>query len=117
MKSAKVKFQIARDDCSSGEEYLGRVERKVPVIPVVLCNLSVLQVRLFQHVFDLCSDADVQPWYVRVTMKGRILQLALMEEVKPDSCTAQRSQTTGHLIVTMPKLNPPRAPAMRPNDK
>lgn len=49
-------------------------------------------------------DADVQPTYVRVTVKGKIFQLVLPEEVRPDSSYAQRSQTTGHLIVTMPKV-------------
>lgn len=37
-------------------------------------------------------------------MKGKILQLALYEEVSPDASSAKRSQTTGHLVVTMPKL-------------
>ena len=49
-------------------------------------------------------DVDVQPNYVRVTMKGKILQLRLNSEVKPDSSTAKRSQVTGHLLVMMPKV-------------
>ena len=32
------------------------------------------------------------------------MQLALPEEIKPDSSTAQRSQVTGHLLLTMPKV-------------
>ena len=48
-------------------------------------------------------DVDVQPSYVRVTLKGKILQLRLHSEVKPDSSSAKRSQATGHLLVTMPK--------------
>lgn len=31
-------------------------------------------------------------------------QLVLPAEVKPDSSSAQRSQTTGHLVVCMPKV-------------
>jgi protein TilB len=50
-------------------------------------------------------DLDIQPNYVRVILKGKALQLALSEEVKPDSSTAQRSQTTGNLVIKMPKLN------------
>jgi protein TilB len=50
-------------------------------------------------------NLDIQPHYVRVTLKGKSLQLALSEEVKPDSSKAQRSQTTGHLMIKMPKLN------------
>lgn len=53
---------------------------------------------------SLC-DVDVQPNYVKVTLKGRVLQLALNEEIKPDSSTAKRSQTTGHLLITMPKVS------------
>ena len=34
----------------------------------------------------------------------QILQLALPDEVKPDSSSAKRSQTTGHLLITMPKV-------------
>ena len=49
-------------------------------------------------------DVDVQPYYVRVTLKGKILQLRLHSEVKPDSSSAKRSQVTGHLLVTMPKV-------------
>ena len=33
----------------------------------------------------------------------QVLQLVLQEEVSPDSSSAKRSQTTGHLVVTMPK--------------
>lgn len=48
---------------------------------------------------------DVQPWYVRVTVKGKPLQLVLMEEVRPGQAVARRSQVTGHLVVTMPKVS------------
>jgi protein TilB len=37
-------------------------------------------------------------------MKGKIFQLALPEEVNPDKTSAKRSQTTGHLVLTMPKV-------------
>jgi hypothetical protein len=50
-------------------------------------------------------NLDVQPSYVRVTLKGKSLQLALTEEGQPDSSTAQRSQVTGHLLIKMPKVN------------
>ncbi|CAB4024677.1 tilB homolog, partial [Paramuricea clavata] len=49
-------------------------------------------------------NVDLQTTYVRVTVKGKIMQLALPEEIKPDSSKAQRSQVTGHLLLTMPKL-------------
>ena len=37
-------------------------------------------------------------------MKEKILQLSLNDEISTDQSTAQRSQTTGHLVITMPKL-------------
>ncbi|XP_061294554.1 dynein axonemal assembly factor 11 isoform X4 [Bos javanicus] len=49
-------------------------------------------------------DVDVQPTYVRVMVKGKPFQLVLPAEVKPDSSFAKRSQTTGHLVVCMPKV-------------
>ena len=33
----------------------------------------------------------------------QVLQLVFQEEVSPDSSSAKRSQTTGHLVITMPK--------------
>ena len=47
---------------------------------------------------------DIQPTYIRVTLKGKALQLALSEAVRPDSSSAKRSQTTGYLLITMPKV-------------
>ncbi|XP_012578404.1 PREDICTED: protein tilB homolog isoform X2 [Condylura cristata] len=49
-------------------------------------------------------EVDVQPTYVRVMVKGKPFQLVLPAEVKPDSSSAKRSQTTGHLLVCMPKV-------------
>ncbi|XP_078488634.1 dynein axonemal assembly factor 11-like [Ciona intestinalis] len=77
----------------------------------------VLDVSCYKYMDTSLIEADVQPWYVQVTMKGQLLQLSLLEEVKPDSSTARRSQITGHLIVTMPKLDPPPIPAHRPNSE
>lgn len=64
----------------------------------------VLTVHVFKHMDTSLIDIDVQPSYVRVTMKGKSLQLALSEEINPDSSTAKRSQTTGYLVITMPKV-------------
>lgn len=48
---------------------------------------------------------DIEPNYVRVTVKGKIFQMALNEEVRISDATSKRSQTTGHLLITMPKLD------------
>lgn len=57
-------------------------------------------------------DVDVQPTYVRVTLKGKSLQLALNDEVKTDASTACRSQVTGDLVITMPKAKPHIKPTL-----
>ncbi|XP_055886333.1 dynein axonemal assembly factor 11-like [Biomphalaria glabrata] len=62
-----------------------------------------LDVAVFKHMDTSLLDCDVQPTYVRVTLKGKILQLCLTEEVNGEKSVAQRSQITGHLVITMPK--------------
>eukprot|EP00949_MAST-11_sp_MAST-11-sp1_P003825 g3825.t1 len=54
-------------------------------------------------------DVDVQPTYVSVIVKNKTLRLSLPEEVKPDKGKAERSQTTGHLKLTLPKLDTSRS--------
>lgn len=49
-------------------------------------------------------SVDIQPTYVKVLIKGKIFQIVFPEEIKTESSTAQRSQTTGHLVITMPKV-------------
>ncbi len=48
---------------------------------------------------------DVQPRFVRVIIKKKILQLTLEQEVHPDKSTAQRMVGSGRLVITMPKVN------------
>ena len=43
---------------------------------------------------------------MKVTIKDRIFQLRLLEDVFCDKAKAERSQTTGHLFITAPKVNP-----------
>lgn len=50
-------------------------------------------------------EVDAQPNYIRVTVKGKIFQMALNDEIRVDDSTSQRSQTTGNLLIVMPKLN------------
>ena len=42
----------------------------------------------------------------RCLMQGKLLQLELPAEVKPSLATAQRSNATGSLLLTMPKEHP-----------
>uniref|UniRef100_A0A3B1IVU2 Leucine-rich repeat-containing protein 6 n=1 Tax=Astyanax mexicanus TaxID=7994 RepID=A0A3B1IVU2_ASTMX len=68
-------------------------------------NCMLLDLHVYRHLDTSLLDVDVQPTYVRVSVKGKVFQLVLDAEVKPDSSTAQRSQTTGHLLLTMPKAH------------
>ncbi|KAJ7569781.1 hypothetical protein O6H91_01G093700 [Diphasiastrum complanatum] len=61
-------------------------------------------------------EVDVHPLLVRVLIKGKLLQLRLPEEVKSDASTAERSTTTGHLVVSMPKVAI-LSHALRPSSK
>ncbi|XP_061653903.1 dynein axonemal assembly factor 11 isoform X10 [Phyllopteryx taeniolatus] len=63
----------------------------------------VLDLAVYRHMDTSLMDVDVQPTYVKVSVKGKIFQLVLPAEVKPDSSIAQRSQTTGHLLLHMPR--------------
>ncbi|KAL6467831.1 hypothetical protein MHYP_G00235080 [Metynnis hypsauchen] len=68
-------------------------------------NCVLLDLHVYRHLDTSLLDVDVQPTYVRVTVKGKVFQLVLPAEVKPDSSTAQRSQTTGYLLLNMPKAH------------
>ncbi|XP_066434878.1 dynein axonemal assembly factor 11 isoform X2 [Eleutherodactylus coqui] len=68
-------------------------------------NQIILDLGIYRHLDTSLVDVDVHPNYVRVLVKNKAFQLVLPEEVKPDSSSARRSQTTGHLVVTMPKAS------------
>ena len=73
-------------------------------LPSSIAGVYTIDVSCYKHMDTSLIDVDIQPWYVRVTIKGKILQLVMLAEVSPDRSTAQRSQTTGHLVLTLPKL-------------
>lgn len=50
-------------------------------------------------------NVDVQPNYVRVEVKEKVTQIPWPDEVMVDTCSIQRSQTTGALCVTATKVN------------
>jgi protein TilB len=62
-------------------------------------------VMLCRYLDTSLLDVDIQPTYVKVLIKGKIFQIVFPEEIKTESSTAQRSQTTGHLVLTMPKVS------------
>lgn len=59
-----------------------------------------------RHLDTSYLDVDVQPLYVRVSIKGKCLQLTLPFEVSTEKSFVKRNTTTGHLIIMMPQLNP-----------
>ncbi|XP_036621113.1 protein tilB homolog [Trichosurus vulpecula] len=67
-------------------------------------NQVVLDLAVYRFMDTSLIHVNVQPTYVRVMVKGKPFQVVLPAEVKPDSSFAKRSQTTGHLVVTMPKV-------------
>ncbi|XP_045416982.1 dynein axonemal assembly factor 11 isoform X3 [Lemur catta] len=67
-------------------------------------NQIILDLAVYRYMDTSLIDVDVQPTYVRVLVKGKPFQLVLPAEVKPDSSSAKRSQTTGHLVICMPKV-------------
>ncbi|MEW5298245.1 MAG: hypothetical protein WDW36_001390 [Sanguina aurantia] len=66
----------------------------------------VLDVAVGKFMDSSLIQADIQPGYVRLLIKGKLLQLLLPVEVRPDASTAQRSLASGHLVLTMPKEDP-----------
>jgi protein TilB len=50
-------------------------------------------------------DVDLHPVYVRLDIKGKVTQLKFDEEILVDKSKVQRSQTTGALLLTMPKAS------------
>lgn len=64
----------------------------------------LLDITLPRHLDSAQIDADVQPTYVRVQAKKKWFQLQLPEECCADAAVAKRSLTTGHLLITMPRV-------------
>ncbi|XP_048658092.1 dynein axonemal assembly factor 11 isoform X1 [Marmota marmota marmota] len=67
-------------------------------------NQIIVDLAVYRYMDTSLIEVDVQPTYVRVMVKGKPFQLVLPAEVKPDSSSAKRSQTTGHLVICMPKV-------------
>lgn len=59
----------------------------------------------FRHLDTSLIAVDLEVNYVRVTVKNKIFQLALVQEIKVDESSSKRSQITGDLLIIMPKLN------------
>ncbi|KYN33342.1 Leucine-rich repeat-containing protein 6 [Trachymyrmex septentrionalis] len=69
-------------------------------------DFVVLEVSVYRHLDTSYIDVDINPTYVRVTIKGKILQLTLPCEVSVDKSNVQRNTTTGNLVIAMARLTP-----------
>ncbi|XP_017780340.1 PREDICTED: protein tilB [Nicrophorus vespilloides] len=83
MNQAKVQFKF---DDSDSESY-------------------TLDISVYKFLDTSYIDVDLQPIFVKITIKGKIFQYVFPEEIITNKSKVQRSQTTGHLLLTMPKLN------------
>lgn len=105
LNEPKLTFSI--EECS--DRFVLDVHIYKYVLPIELNKLGESYSRiffLFRYLETSLLDVDVQPNYVRVTVKGKIFQLALSDEVKISDSSSRRSTTTGHLLIVMPKLVP-----------
>jgi len=66
----------------------------------------VLDVACQRHLDSSLIDVDIHPNYATVIIKSKVLRLNLPAEVRVGDSKAQRSKTTGHLVLVMPKVNP-----------
>ncbi|XP_037932064.1 protein tilB [Teleopsis dalmanni] len=65
----------------------------------------ILDLYVYKFLDTALIDVDVTCNYIRVTVKGKIFQISLTEEVKPSDAIIQRSQITGQLLIRVPKLH------------
>lgn len=65
----------------------------------------VLTVGVPKFISTPLIQCDVEPTYIRITIKEKVLQLSLPREVSPDKSTLTRGQVDGKLMVKMPIAN------------
>ena len=65
----------------------------------------VLDLEISKFIDTSLINVDLHPTWIRVTIKGKILQLVLEEEVQVSSVLCERSKATGHLVITMIKFS------------
>eukprot|EP01052_Picozoa_sp_SAG31_P014564 SAG31_NODE_909_length_11079_cov_176.706102_8_plen_254_part_00 len=83
--------------CNEGH-YKFRVDERDDVI--------LVELKISKYLDTSLLEVDVHPDFVRITVKGKVTQLHLPQEVRTDTAFSQRSTTTGALLVTCPRLYP-----------
>jgi len=84
--------------CNEGKWTFSFDESKQP-------GYILLDVSVQKYLSSSLIDVDVHPTYVSIVIKSKVLRLLLPAEVRAAESTAQRSITTGHLLLTMPKCH------------
>jgi hypothetical protein len=70
----------------------------------------ILEVSVPRYLDTSQIDIDLNPTFVRLTIKGKVLQLSFPCEIIVSKSQAKRSQTTGSLQLVMQKLTPSLLP-------
>ncbi|XP_011177317.1 protein tilB [Zeugodacus cucurbitae] len=78
------------------------------------CNEYILELGVYKYLDTSQLQVDVESNYVRVTVKGKIFQMAFSEELNITEASVKRSQITGYLLVNMPKLHAKEMLTLRP---
>lgn len=65
----------------------------------------LLTIHVYKHLDTELIDVDLQPIYVKISIKEKIFQIVFPDEILIDKSTCQRSTTTGHLVIKMPRAN------------
>ena len=67
-------------------------------------DLITLELQVPRFLTTELIDVDLNPEYVRIDIKGKITQLRFPEEIIVEKSQVQRSQTTGFLVLTCPRV-------------
>lgn len=132
IQDEKENEKKAQEEKEYGEGYLGIVKRPPPPVyndkgEVRQTNQGgyeysffekheknkqfiILEVNVPKYLDTSQMDVDLNPTYVRISIKGKILQLTFPCEIIVVDSLAKRSQTTGSLQLTMPKLKNSQVP-------
>lgn len=66
----------------------------------------ILNIKIQKYLSSSLIDVDIHPSYISIVIKSKVLRLVLPTEVKSEESKAERSTTTGHLFISMPKCDP-----------
>lgn len=98
----------ARERAEGGKEVMQCNEAKLDFNfdEYVKPGSVVLTVGVPRYLDSSMLDVDCHPAFVSIIIKNKTLRLRWPEEVVSAKCVAQRSKTTGDLVLTVPCLDP-----------